>query len=420
MITASHNPPQYNGYKVYWSDGCQIVPPHDEGIMTEVGKIKSPDQVLLKTEFSDVGAEIDEAYLHALKQLQMVPDLAKTPLKIIYSNLHGTGIRLMPKALKEWGYTHLAFVEKQLPLDPDFTFAPSPNPEEEKALKLGLEQLSRDQADLLIATDPDADRIGVAVPGARFSGNQIACLCLHHICTTLSAKGEFPRNAAFIKTIVTTELFKAIADDYKAKCIDVLTGFKYIGEQIGTWENAFDGYQYLFGAEESYGYLFGTFVRDKDAISTACLIAEAAAAAKQEKMTLLDRLHQIYRKYGVYRESLTSLAFTDSQAGMDEMNALMKRLRKNPPKEIGGQMVVLTEDYLYGTEGLPSSDVLRYWLKDGSKLVIRPSGTEPKVKIYAEVKQEAGGDLNRAIAGCDARLKQVVEEFKFFTAETRD
>lgn len=412
MITASHNPPQYNGYKVYWSDGCQIVPPHDEAIMKEVAKIKSPDQVLMAPHFEEIGPEIDKAYLSELKKMQFLPELASVPLKIIYTNLHGTGIRLIPKALKEWGYEHLALVEKQKPLDGNFTFAPSPNPEEERALKLGSEQLAHDKGDLLIATDPDADRIGLVASGYRFTGNQIACLCLHHICSTLTLKKEFPANGAFIKTIVTTELFKTIAKGFGGACIDVLTGFKYIGEQIGIWETVFDGYQFLFGAEESYGYLFGTFVRDKDAISAACLIAEMAALAKKQNLTLVDRLYQIYRTYGLHRESLTNLAFSDTQAGMDQMNNLMKRLRAHPPTHIAGHPVVSVEDYLHGKDSLPPSDVLRFWLANGSKLVIRPSGTEPKVKIYAEVMQKEITNIDTAIASCDKRLQKMVESFQ--------
>jgi phosphomannomutase len=412
MITASHNPPQYNGYKVYWSDGGQVVAPHDVGIMEEVAKIKSPDQVLLGNFYEEVGSEIDQIYLQKIKTLQLLPYVAKEPLKIVYSNLHGTGIRLIPKALKDWGYTHLSLVEKQLPLDGKFTNAPSPNPEDAKALQLGTEQLQKEKADLLIATDPDADRLGVVAQNTRLTGNQIACLCLHHICTTLRTKQEFPPNAAFIKTIVTTELFRAIVEDFGGKCIDVLTGFKYIAEQIGIWEKTFDAYQYVFGAEESYGYLMGTFVRDKDAISSACLIAEVAASAKKENLTLIDRLHQIYKTYGVHRESLTNLAFSDSKSGMEEMNELMKKLRKNPPTHINGEAVVLFEDYLHGHNLLPPSDVLRFWLKSGSKLVIRPSGTEPKVKIYAEVKEEPREPISAVIELCDEKLKSLVAAFQ--------
>ncbi len=410
MITASHNPPQYNGYKVYWNDGAQVVPPHDEGIMAEVAHIKSPAQVKLGKSYEEIDGAIDTAYLAELKKLQLFPDLKKVPLKVVYTNLHGTGLRLIPKALASWGYTHVSLVEKQASLDGDFPFAPKPNPEEEKALQLGTEQLNREKGDLLIATDPDADRMGIVAQNTRFTGNQIACLCLHHICATLASRGELPSNAAFIKTIVTTELFKTIAESFGGKCLDVLTGFKYIGEQIGIWEKSFGAYQYLFGAEESYGYLFGTFVRDKDAISSACLITEVAALAKKQNLTLLDRLHQIYRKYGLHREGLANLSFSDTPAGMEQMNNLMKRLRAHPPTQIAGQKVTLLEDYLLGKDSLPPSDVLRFWLSDRSKLVIRPSGTEPKVKIYAEVQQEMESEAS--VASCDARLQHLFTAFQ--------
>ncbi len=427
MITASHNPPEYNGYKVYWSDGCQVVPPHDQGIMEEAEKIKSPDQIRKAAGYEEVGPELDIAYLAELKKLQLHPELGHTPLKIIYSNIHGTGIRLVPKGLKEWGYTQLSYVEKQRSLDGNFPYASHPNPEEEKTMRIGSEQLIAEKADIFIATDPDADRVGVVAlddsKPFRFTGNQTACLCLHHICTSLIAKREFPANAAFIKTIVTTELFKVIAESFGGKCIDVLTGFKYIGEQIGIWEKSFDAYQFLFGAEESYGSLLGTFVRDKDAISAACLIAEVAALAKKQNLTLVDRLYQIYRKYGIHRESLVSLGFSDSQAGMEQMKALMVHLREETPERIGDQPVVSLEDYLSRKSKdmqtgqtapihLPQSDVLRFWLADGSKLIIRPSGTEPKVKIYAEVMQKQFEDVNEAIASCDKRLDTMVESFK--------
>lgn len=427
MITASHNPPQYNGYKVYWSDGCQVVPPHDIGIMEEAEKIKSPAQILKGDSYQEIDGSIDRAYLLELKSLQLFPDLSQIPLKILYSNLHGTGIRLVPPALREWGYLDLSFVEKQKSLDGNFPHAHSPNPEEEKTMQLGMEQLVREKKDLFIATDPDADRVGVVVldhqKPFRLTGNQTACLCLHHICQALESKNEFPPNGAFIKTIVTTELFKVIAENFGAKCIDVLTGFKYIGEKIGLWEKAFDAFQFLFGAEESYGSLFGTFVRDKDAISASCLITEMTALAKKQNLTLVDRLYQIYQKYGVHRESLTNLAFSDSQAGMDQMQSLMKRLRENPPQKIAGKEVVLLEDYLTRKAidfrtgkttslDLPESDVLRFWLSDQSKLVIRPSGTEPKVKIYAETVEKEVHDVEKAIASCDERLKKLVHAFQ--------
>lgn len=415
MITASHNPPQYNGYKVYWKDGAQVVFPHDVGIMKEV---ENPSLTVQLGELDPplvhpVGEEIDHAYLQEAKKLQLHPELPGSSLKIIYSPLHGTGIRLVPKALKSWGYEHVSLVEKQSMPDGSFSFAPSPNPEEDKTMQLGEEQLEKEHADIFIATDPDADRVGVAISEKkRLTGNQTGCLLLQHICAALTAKKEFPPNAAFVKTIVTTELFKKIAEDYGGACIDVLTGFKYIGEKIAEWEQSFGGYQYIFGAEESYGCLFGTFVRDKDAISASCLIAETAALAKKQNLTLLDRLYLIYQKYGIHREGLVNIAFSDSKAGLEQMKELMHRLREKPPAQIGNQRVVSVEDYLSGKNSLPRSDVLRFWLKDESKLVIRPSGTEPKVKIYAEVVGYAKSEIESEVAACDQRLQSLIDDFQ--------
>lgn len=409
MITASHNPPQYNGYKVYWSDGCQIVPPHDAGITAEVKKIKNPDQILLGDKWTEMGHEVDQVYLEKLKNYQH--DKEHKPLRIVYSNLHGTGIRLVPKALESWGYKQISFVEKQKTLDGNFPFAHSPNPENDKAMQLGTDQLVQEKADLFIATDPDADRIGVVVldggKPVRLTGNQTACICLHYLCTHLK---PFPKNGACIKTIVTTELFKIIADHFKIKCLDVLTGFKYIGEQIHHWEKK-DSPHFLFGAEESYGFLFNPFVRDKDAISASCLVAETAASAKKKNLTMANLLHELYRQFGVHRETIADLAFSDTPEGMKQMQALMDKLRKNPPTKIGNQPVASIEDYLQGYQGLPPSDVLRFWLADGSKLVIRPSGTEPKVKIYAEVKEKVGSDMERTIASCDKKLQDLIKNF---------
>jgi phosphomannomutase len=411
MITASHNPPAYNGYKVYWADGGQIVPPHDEGIIAEVKKQTSYADVPLASLNSKliswVGNELDTAYLHELKKLQLYP--AK-PLHIVYTPLHGTGIRIIPQALQSWGYNPVHLVEKQQTPDPNFSHAQSPNPEEEKALTLGTEQLVREHGDLLIATDPDADRMGVVVmhhgKPVRLTGNQIACVCLQHIAETLSQRKQWPKNAACIKTIVTTELFRKIVEKFGGTCVDVLTGFKYIGEQMTKWEKT-KKYTYVFGAEESYGYLFGTMVRDKDAVSSACLVAEVAAQAKSQHLTLVDKLHALYREYGVHREMLSQIAFSDSAAGMKEMQELMQKLRKSPPKTIGGKKVSAVEDYLAGTKlKLPKSDVLRFWLSDQSKLVIRPSGTEPKIKIYAEIVAPSD------VATADKQLSQLVEAFR--------
>ncbi|MBM3183831.1 MAG: phospho-sugar mutase [Chlamydiae bacterium] len=417
MITASHNPPEYNGYKVYWSDGAQIVPPHDVGIVEEVNQVKEIH--LASSDSSKIqrmGKEIDKAYLKELKKLIFRPDVSRKSLTLLYSNLHGTGIRLIGDALKTWGFSSLLWVEAQKSPDADFKNARTPNPEEDEALELGAKQLLETKTDLLLATDPDADRVGVVVrtkeKTIRLTGNQIACLCLHHICISLKKKEEFPPNAGFIKTIVTTELFKAIASDFGGTSIDVLTGFKYIAEMIRQWENSFNGLQFLFGAEESLGYLFGTFVRDKDGISASCLIAEMAATLKAEKKTLVDGLCDLYRKYGVYRDALTSLSFSDTPVGMKQTQDLMERLRKNPHTKIGNISVSSSEDFSQGILSLPKSDVLRFWLSDGSKLVIRPSGTEPKIKIYGEVFEKPSSDLEKTIADCDERLKILLQTFK--------
>jgi phosphoglucomutase/phosphomannomutase len=414
MITASHNPPAYNGYKVYWSDGCQVVSPHDTGIVEEARRIHSPLDIRWKKEWREIGSELDEAYLQELKKLQLRP---ASSMRLLYSNLHGTGIRIMEKALRSWGYYDLDFVDRQKPLDGNFSHAPSPNPEEEKALALGTEQMLRENRDLFFATDPDADRMGAVVnhrgKAVRLTGNQIACLCLAHICKAQ----KLPPQSACIKTIVTTELFSSIARKAGIDCIDVLTGFKYIGEQIGKWEKK--GPHFIFGAEESYGYLFGTFVRDKDAISASCLLVEAASELRQQGKTLIDQLHELYRIHGLHRESLTNLSFPETEAGTQEMQKMMKKWRENSPTQIGSERVLIVEDYLTQTKrelstgkstplDLPRSDVLRFWLSDGSKLVIRPSGTEPKVKIYAEVV-DPSPDLD--VIACDERLRQLVNSF---------
>jgi len=428
MITASHNPPAYNGYKVYWQDGGQVVPPHDLEIINEVRKIDVAEPIAMSPIETPliqwIGHELDEAYLKELKRLQLYPAEA---LKILYTPLHGTGIRIIPEALKSWGYTDLSFVEEQKNPDGNFPNCPSPNPEEKKALELGTKKLVEQKRDILIANDPDADRIGIVVldRGKAFAltGNQMACIALYHICVALHSSKKFPPNGAFIKTIVTTELFRKIGEHFGGACFDVLTGFKYIAEQIRLWENSFDAYQFLFGAEESYGCLFETFVRDKDAISASCLMAEAASLAKKQNITLVDRLYQLYEKFGIHRESLATLAFEESSTGMEKMSALMKRLRTSHPTQIGNIEVERVEDYLTGVSKnlithqstkltLPESDVLRFWLKDGSKLVIRPSGTEPKVKIYAEVVHEDARDIDRDIAAADARLKTLVDSFR--------
>jgi phosphomannomutase len=430
MITASHNPPQYNGYKVFWSDGAQVVLPHDEEIMAHVRRVLSPVQVFIASLQNPlihwIGSDIDEAYLKRLDEARLSPQRQESSVQLIYTNLHGTGMRLVPKALNRWGFNRLTFVEAQKPYDGHFSAAPSPNPEEEKALSLGTEQLMKEKADLLLATDPDADRLGVVVRGStkpeRLNGNQIACICLDHIASILQGQNRLPKKASYIKTIVTSELTRKIAQHFGIQCFDVLTGFKYIAELIRLWEEN-DQNEFLFGAEESHGYLVGTFVRDKDSISAACILSEAAERAKQQNRTLLDHLNDLYKKFGVHRQSLTTLAFADSPQGMEKMQSLMSALRKSPPTSIAGKLVACREDYLEKVSidcktkntqpiALPVSDVLRFWLDDESKLVIRPSGTEPKVKIYAEVCDKPSSNLQESLKACDQRLKDLVDDFK--------
>ena len=427
MITASHNPPQYNGYKVYWNDGAQIVPPQDLGIMDEVRSIQSPDSVRLSPLEHPlvhwIGNEIDEFYLKELDHQHLYALSQEPSLKLIYTNLHGTGLRLIPAALERQGFCNVRFVEAQKSLDGHFPSAPIPNPEEEQALALGTKQLLEEKADLLLATDPDADRLGVVIRDDegchRLNGHQIACICLAHLAKQLKAKNELPLNGAFVKTIVTTEMSRKIAEDYGIQCFDVLTGFKYIAELIHLWEESFDGRQFLFGAEESHGYLYSTSVRDKDGIAAACLISETAEMIKQQNRTLMDYLVDLYRIYGVHRQSLSNLVFADSPQGMSQMQSLMLHLRIKPPTFIDTHKVICREDYLERQSidfqsnrtkllSLPSSDVLRYWLDDDTKLVIRPSGTEPKIKIYAEVCAPPTHDIDQSIKVCDRRLKEIV------------
>lgn len=425
MITASHNPPIYNGYKVYWQDGAQVIPPHDQAILEEVRAIRDLRQVqnapLESPLIHTVGHELDRAYLALLKEKRLCPSLHGASLGIVYTNLHGAALRILPQALATWSFSTLSFVERQKSPDGNFPYAPSPNPEESAALELGIEQLRQEQKDLLIATDPDGDRMGAVAmhqgSPVILTGNQIACLCLFHLASQLQRQHRLPPHAKFIKTIVTTELFRAIAESFGGLCIDVLTGFKYIAEQIAFWEQTTPHSPYLFGAEESYGYLFDTFVRDKDSISSSCLLAEAALVAQMEGKTLVDRLYELYQRHGIHRELLHHLNFPDSPEGMATMKRMMHTLRQHPPQKLGNRRVVRIEDYLHPTPStqqgpsLPPSDVLRFWLDDKSKLVIRPSGTESKVKLYIEVVHTTPTHLLEEIQACDIRLRNLAHHF---------
>jgi phosphomannomutase len=420
MITASHNPPQYNGYKVFWNDGAQVLPPHDQGIIAEVQKINDNTQVKETTASEPliipVGQELDQSYIQAMERLQHYPEQNRAHgkvLKVVYSSLHGTGITLVPPLLASWGFSNLQLVNQQCIPDGAFPTVTSPNPEEQQALALGIKQMLASGSDLLLATDPDADRMGVAVnhrgSPRLLSGNEISCLCLAHICEALSTQQRLPKRPAFVKTIVTTELFRRIAESYQAECYDVLTGFKYIAELIQRWEEQPDSPHYLFGGEESFGYLLGTQVRDKDAVLSCALLCEVALQAKERGKDLVELLHDLYRKYGVYREKLMTLNFEESQAGKAKMVQAMERLRIDPPVKIADAKVLKVDDYLPGHGTLPKSDVLVFWLADGTKLVVRPSGTEPKIKLYCGVSNHDVDDLEKRIEACDRRVTQTLQ-----------
>lgn len=435
MITASHNPPEYNGYKVYWSDGGQVLPPHDIEIMEEVEKITDPTMVksvhtLENPLITMVSEDIDAPYLDEGCKLQNYPESNKLygkDLKIIYTSLHGTGITLTPKMLLGWGFSNVSFVKKQIIPDGNFPEAKSPNPEDPSALALGIKELKITCGDILIANDPDADRMGVVVmhhgEAVMVNGNQIACLCLEHLCAALTTQNHMPQKAAFIKTIVTTELFMAICNHYKKKCFNVLTGFKYIAEMILEWEKDPKGCQFIFGAEESYGYLYGTLTRDKDAVIASALIAEIALQAKRQGKTLIDLLHDLYQRHGVFVEDVLSIVFEDTKEGKEKMTQGMQDLRKNVPNEINGIAVIAFEDYLSSIRTdflhnrkekilLPISNVILFLLADGSKLVVRPSGTEPKIKLYCGVVNPIVESIDETLKHSKAHAEQLLGSLK--------
>lgn len=416
MITASHNPKEYNGYKVYWDDGAQVVAPHDQKIVEEVKKVTGFDKVKMSREKSTLieilNPEFDFEYLAELKKLQIDPkeDLkVGDQLQITYTSLHGTGITLVPKALKEWGFTNINPIDHQIIPDGDFPTVKIPNPEDPEALEMGVKQLKETSSDILIATDPDADRVGVVCLHENkpffLNGNQIAALCLEYIC---SMKPELPPNGSIITTIVTTDLLEKIAKHYKISCYKVLTGFKYIGELMGKWEKD-HSHTFLFGAEESYGYLMGTYARDKDAVISSCLIAEIALLMKVEDRTLVDYLEEISHKYGLFYEDQHTIDFPPGHEGMEKMEAMMKKLRTEHPKQFSEISITQVEDYKEGLHGLPSSNVLLYRLSDQSKIIVRPSGTEPKLKIYGSVFEPTFEQLNVGINLCQGKLKKLFD-----------
>ncbi|MED4281730.1 phospho-sugar mutase [Priestia megaterium] len=431
MITASHNPAEYNGYKVYGKDGAQLPPTAADVIVTHMNKIENELLLKVKDErkllsqnlVSYIGENLDQVYLDYVKGLQLNKGAAKTNLHIVYTPLHGTGQMLVPQALQNAGFQHITIVNEQKNPDPNFSTVASPNPEEAQAFELAIQYGKETGADLLLATDPDADRLGVAVKNnsgdyVLLTGNQTGALLLHYMLLQKQEKGILAVNSVMLKTIVTSELGRAIAEDYGVETVDTLTGFKYIAEKIDDYKRK-ETKTFQFGYEESYGYLIGDFVRDKDAVQAAVMIAEAGTYYKQQNMTLYDGLIELYETYGYYKESLTSFTLKGKD-GAEQIKRIVNGFREHPPAEIAGAAVEKIEDYQTGIRtnlltaqqeriDLPPSNVLKFWLQDGSWFAIRPSGTEPKVKFYFGVKQGTEEEIEERLREMETNVINMVE-----------
>ena len=409
MVTASHNPKEYNGYKAYWQDGAQLTSPHDTNVIEEVLKIENPSMV----KFGDgtpyniklIGAETDAVYLDSILSLMLSPESVERhkDMKIVYTPLHGTGVRLVPAALDRLGFKNVYSVAEQAISDGNFPTVESPNPEEPSALKLAVELAEAKGADIVMATDPDADRVGIAVRDNEgkmilLNGNQTASLLTYYILTKWNEAGRLGENTYCVKTIVTTELLTAIANKFGIQMYDVLTGFKYIAEIVRNNEGK---RVFVCGGEESYGFNIGEFVRDKDAVITCAFVAECAAWAADQGLTLYGLLQRIYSEFGLYKERLVSLTKKGID-GNEQIAAIMKKYRETPPAKLGGSDVVKVIDYSKPElTGLPKSNVLRFFSEDGSVVTVRPSGTEPKIKFYFGAKGE----------NADKTLDLLVREF---------
>jgi phosphoglucomutase len=404
MLTASHNPKEYNGYKAYGADGGQFVAPDDKLVMEEVAKVASVDDIKFNAKpenITYIGEEIDEDYLNKITSLSVSPEAIKRQkdLKIIYSPIHGTGITLVPAALERFGFENVILVDEQTTPDGNFPTVVYPNPEEKEALTLALKKAKETDADLVLATDPDADRVGIAVKNLKgefelLNGNQTGCLLVNYMLEAWEEEGKFTGNEYVIKTIVTSYLIDKIAASKNVTCYNTLTGFKFIG-QIMTQLQGKE--TFIVGGEESYGYLVGEFVRDKDAVVSAAFIAEMTAFYKDKGSSLYEAMIDMYVKYGFYKEKLVSIT-KKGKSGAEEIVAMMERFRNNPPSSLGGSKVVALKDYGLRKEtdlnnnttseiALPKSDVLQFVTEDGSIISARPSGTEPKIKFYCSVNK---------------------------------
>jgi len=429
VITASHNPKEYNGYKAYWEDGAQVIAPHDKNIIDEVNKITSVEQIKFEGNsglIEKIGSETDEDYLSMIKSLSVSPEAIKRQenLSIVFSSIHGTGITLVPKVLEKFGFKNVHTVSEQDTPNGDFPTVVYPNPEEAEALTLALKKGNEVDAELIMATDPDSDRVGIAVRNLEgefqlLNGNQTGALLINYMLEAWQAQNQLKGKEFIVKTVVTTELIKEICEGFETKCYDTLTGFKFIAGKIKELEGK---EKFIAGGEESYGYLVGDSVRDKDAIASCAFIAEMAAFAKDQGMTLFEKLIDIYQNYGFYKEKLISIT-KKGKSGAEEIQEMMAGFRKTPPTELGGSKVVLVKDYKSGdcinTENgtvskmeFPSSNVLQFLTEDGTKVSARPSGTEPKIKFYFSVKGELEnkGEFKSIELNLENKIEGIIDE----------
>lgn len=435
VITASHNPPEYNGYKVYWEDGAQITAPKDKEIIAEVRAVTdfASIQMMERKEaeekglFRVIGEEIDNRYIEELKKLVLSPDAIRRmadSLKIVYTPLHGTGNLPVRRVLRELGFTKVQVVPEQELPDGNFSTVSYPNPEDPKAFAMALQLAKETDADLVLATDPDADRLGVYAKDTKtgayipFTGNMSGLLIAEYELSMLQKMGRLPENGALVKTIVSSDMADEISKEYGVEVIEVLTGFKYIGEQIKFFEES-GSHQYVFGYEESYGCLVGTHARDKDAVVAVMALCEAAAYYKEKGLTLWDQMLQIYKKYGYYKEDLVSVTMKGMD-GAEKIQAILTDMREHPRKQIGAYQVIAFRDYQTDTRlelasgkvtktGLPASNVLYYELERGAWCCVRPSGTEPKVKFYMGVKEDSLEEATRALEGLKEAMMEIVK-----------
>jgi phosphoglucomutase len=431
VITASHNPKEYNGYKAYWADGGQVIAPHDTNIIAEVEKIRSIEDVLWtgnSQNIKTIGTETDEVYTDKILKLSLSPEAIAhhKDMKIVYTPIHGSGVKLVPMIFGKLGFTNIIHVPEQDISDGNFPTVQSPNPEESAALGLAIKKATKTGAELVLATDPDSDRVGIAVRDNEgefvlLNGNQTGSVLIYYLLRRWSETGKIEGKEYIVKTIVTSELMPEMAAKFGVSCYDVLTGFKFIADIIQQKE---DKETFIGGGEESYGYLAGDFVRDKDAVMACALIAEAAAWAKEQGKTIYQLLCDIFVEFGLYHQSLLSLS-RKGKSGAEEIKQMMTSFRNNPPRQLGGSDVVCLKDYElrqtnYIQDGrqekidLPKSNVLQFITIDNTKVTVRPSGTEPKIKFYFEVrgKLDKAEDFKKETANMNAKIEQIIAELK--------